>query len=215
MDGMDAGTPVGRPAEDVERRWAAGVVEVRAGADGRRLVGGYAAVFGEMSEDLGGFREIIEPGFFDQVLGDDVRALWQHDNAHVLGRTLAGTLRLGVDERGLWYEAEPPAAQWAADALASIQRGDVTQSSFGFSVAEDRWENWEGQTVRRLRRAASLFDVSPVTFPAYPQTSATVQKRAASLRAQAEAESNGAEVESLRARADLLRAKINLLEVGS
>lgn len=173
-----------------ERRYTAGEVRLaEKDRGGGQMVAGYAARFGELSDDLGGFYEIIEPGFFDGVLDDDVRALWQHDARYVFGRTKARTLILRADEQGLWYAADPPQAGWAQDALESIRRGDVTQSSFGFSVAEDAWEKLaDGTVVRRLVRASALYDVSPVTFPAYPTTSATARDKAAALRAQAAAE---------------------------
>lgn len=145
-------------------------------------IGGYAAIFGKPSEDLGGFIEVIEPGFFDPVLDDDVRALWNHDPNHVLGRTASGTLQIGVDETGLRYEVAPPDAQWARDAVESVRRGDVSQSSFGFLVDVDAWEyNTSGLVLRRLIKCKRLLDVSPVTFPAYAQTTAAVRSQASAL----------------------------------
>jgi HK97 family phage prohead protease len=167
-----------------ETRSHPGRVELRAAPNGARRIYGYAARFEELSEDLGGWREIIDPGFFDGVMSDDVRALWQHEPAYVLGRTAAGTAWLTLDEAGLRYEADPPATGWANDALASIERGDVSESSFSFYVAEDRWDVVGNVVIRRLLKAERLFDVSPVTFPAYPTTSIAVSQRAAELRAQ-------------------------------
>ena len=167
-----------------ETRSYPGRVELRQAASGARRIYGYAARFEELSEDLGGWREIIDPAFFDGVIANDVRALWQHDPSYVLGRTAAGTAWLTLDEAGLLYEAEPSAAQWAQDALASIERGDVSESSFSFMVAEDRWDVVGNVVIRRLLKAERLYDVSPVTFPAYPTTSISVSQRAAELRAQ-------------------------------
>lgn len=172
-----------------ERRYTAGAVELRGRGDAGQRIAGYAARFNVLSDDLGGFREIIDPGFFDEVMGDDVRALWQHDARYVFGRTGAGTLRLTVDDLGLAYEADAPDTSWARDAIVSIERGDVNQSSFGFDVAEDAWESLsDGTIIRRLLRAGALYDVSPVTFPAYPQTTATARDKASALRAQAGAD---------------------------
>lgn len=138
------------------------------------LLRGHAAVFGQLSEDLGGFREQIAPGAFrDAIETDDVRALFNHDANYVLGRNRSGTLRLAEDARGLAIEIDPPDTQTIRDlVIAPIERGDVTQMSFGFSVrpnGQDWAKNDEGQTIRTLKKVR-LYDVSPVTFPAYPQT---------------------------------------------
>lgn len=147
-------------------------VTLRAAGDGKPRLEGYGAVFNSLSENLGGFREKIEPGAFLDVLANDVRALWQHDPGFVFGRTASGTLHLREDSTGLWYEADPPDAQWARDAMASISRGDVSQSSFGFNVDQERWEEDEdGRLVRTILKVKRLYDVSPVTYPAYLDTS--------------------------------------------
>lgn len=135
---------------------------------------GHAAVFGVMSEEICGFREIVEPGAFRQSIGrDDVRALFNHDPSSVLGRNKAGTLRLTEDRVGLAMEVDLPDTTVGRDLRVSVERGDVTQMSFGFRVIEDIWErkteDGVEQEVRRLRQV-QLFDVSPATFPAYPQT---------------------------------------------
>lgn len=148
---------------DIER------LEVRAeeGEKAKRIAG-YAAVFDKLSVVMWGFREKIAPGAFRESLQEDVRALWNHDSNHVLGRTTAGTLRLDEDGHGLKVEIDPPAS--ASGFVESIERGDVTQMSFGFRVLEDKWdEDDEGQDIRTLLRV-KLYEVSPVAFPAYPDT---------------------------------------------
>jgi len=152
-------------------------IEVRAAEEGRsRKLVGYAAVFDQISEDLGGFREVIRRGAFRKTLQEaDVRALWNHDENFVLGRTKSGTLRLEEDERGLKIEIDPPDTQWARDLLVSIERGDVDQMSFAFVPVKDNWtEGRDGKPLRELLEVR-LFDVSPVTWPAYPQTSIQVR----------------------------------------
>lgn len=139
---------------------------------------GYAAVFNQWSEDLGGFRERIAPGAFaDALKTDDVRALFNHNPDHILGRNIAGTLRLSEDSEGLRIEIDPPDTQVARDLIVSMRRGDITQMSFGFSVvmSDQIWEEKEDGTVERTIKRASLFDVSPVTYPAYPQTEVAVR----------------------------------------
>ncbi len=137
------------------------------------MIVGHGAVFNSLSENLGGFREIIAPGAFDDVLGDDVRALINHNSDMILGRTKSNTLKLTVDERGLHYEIDPPATTYAANLLESLKRGDITQSSFAFNVDEDSWdEDKDGRVIRTIKKIKRLFDVSPVTFPAYPEADA-------------------------------------------
>lgn len=153
------------------------VIETR--DDGKKTMRGHAAVFGQLSEDLGGFREQISPGAFADAIGtDDVRALFNHDPNFVLGRNRSKTLRLSEDATGLAIEIDPPDTQYARDLLVSMERGDITQMSFGFSArpgGQDWAKNDAGQTVRTLKKVR-LFDVSPVTYPAYPQTDVAVRE---------------------------------------
>ena len=156
--------------KDIERRYMPS--ELRVEGDESPKIRGYAAVFGELSENLGGFREKISAGAFAKSLDADVRALWNHDPGVVLGRTKSGTLRLEEDERGLFVEIDPPTE--ARSYIESIQRGDVDQMSFGFRVVKDAWEQTDDYSIRTLIEV-DLFDVSPVTFPAYPQTSVAIR----------------------------------------
>lgn len=163
--------------EERERRFTAGKVEVRADGDGKvATVRGYAAMFDRRSENLGGFVEIIKRGAFDDVLRDDVRALFNHDANLILARSKngEGTLRFGADDAGLWYEFTPPDTQAGRDLVVSLKRGDVDQSSFAFSVRREGQE-WKDEQdgklmVRTITKVARLYDVSPVTYPAYPDT---------------------------------------------
>lgn len=134
---------------------------------------GYAAVFDTLSVELWGFREKIAPGAFTNSLGDDVRALWDHQTGVVMGRTKSGTLRLAEDATGLRFENDPPTM--AVREIESIQRGDVDQMSFGFRTLEDTWDIDENDQVIRTLLKVKLYEVSYVTFPAYPAT--TVQAR--------------------------------------
>lgn len=146
-------------------------IETRADA-GEKLIRGHAALFDTLSENLGGFREQVAKGAFAGVLDDDVRALFNHDPNHILGRTNAGTLSIAVDDTGLRYEIQPPDTQTARDLVTSIDRGDIDQSSFAFTVAEDDWEeNEDGVWIRTILKVRRLYDVSPVTYPAYPDAS--------------------------------------------
>jgi len=152
--------------------------ELRLDSEGEaRTIRGYAAVFDSMSQPLMGFREIIRRGAFRKTIKDgDIRALWNHDPNYVLGRKSARTLRIEEDEKGLSTRIFPPDATWARDLMTSIERGDVTQMSFGFRVVKDNWlpAGQDGLPVRELL-SVQLFDVSPVTFPAYTQTEVHVR----------------------------------------
>ena len=159
---------------DLERRAVAlEGAEIETRAEGTKTLRGHAAVFNQLSEDLGGFREQIQPGAFaDAIEKDDIRALFNHDSNYVLGRNVSKTLRLKEDARGLAIEIDLPDTQMARDLAVSIERGDVSQMSFGFSVrpgGQDFAKDDSGQMIRTLKRVR-LYDVSPVTFPAYPQT---------------------------------------------
>ena len=143
---------------------------------------GYAAVFNSVSEDLGGFVEYIEPRAFDNVMDNDVRALFNHDFNYLLGRTSAGTLKIWTDERGLGYEAQLPDTSYAKDLAVLMERGDVTQSSFAFMVDQDRWEvDDEGNYTRYIESVSRLIDVSPVVLPAYQAATSELTEREHSI----------------------------------
>ncbi len=130
---------------DFERRFVtvdALRLERRAEGGGATLVG-YAALFGSLSVNLGGFREQIEPGAFKESISeDDIRSLFNHDEDHVLGRLANKTLRLAEDAKGLRFENDLPDTQTARDLATLIERGDVSQMSFAFRVKPngDRWD---------------------------------------------------------------------------
>lgn len=155
--------------------------EVRAfvADDGKRQIAGYAAVFERDSQDLGGFVERIAKGAFrESIAGNDIRALWSHNSDLVLGRTGNRTLRLTEDDMGLRFELDLPDTTLGRDAFTSIERGDVSGMSFGFSVKrEDQvWARGEpGAPHLRTLLRVNLFEVSPTAFPAYPQTSVSAR----------------------------------------
>ena len=159
--------------KNIEKRAAT----VEAAQEESRMISGYAAVFDSDSEDLGGFTERIERGAFAEAIKvSDVRALFNHDNNMILARTASGTLRIYEDERGLKYEFEAPNTTAGNDVLQMIKRGDINQSSFGFTVEQDSWAKRDGTTYRTIKKVKRLYDVSPVTFPAYPEASVAVRK---------------------------------------
>jgi hypothetical protein len=138
-----------------------------------KTVVGYAALYGQLSDDLGGYREKISPGAFAGVLDSDVRALLNHDPNAVLGRTKSGTLRLFDDPKGLRFELDLPDSPLGQNMRAAISRGDVDGASFRFEVGD---ESWDGDT-RTITSVKALHDCSLATFPAYPAASVELRTR--------------------------------------
>lgn len=193
-------------------------VEIRE-VDGKRRIAGHAAVFNKLSVDMYGFREQIAPGAFTDSLTGDIRALWQHDSARVLGRTTAGTLTISEDNIGLAFEIDPPDTQDGRDALTLIGRGDIDQMSFGFRVMPDgdSWAEGEGGTLIRTLKRVSLIEVSPVTWAAYPDTDVSVLRSAPhwvqrALQAKGVDDSSTADGQA-RARIELMLRELDLLEL--
>jgi len=141
-----------------------------------RTIGGYVTKFNTFSENLGFFREVREqvaPGAFKKTLKeDDIRAFWNHNSDIILGRSTNGTLKLKEDNTGLAFDLDLPDTTAGRDAFISIERGDVTGMSFGFMVRGeeiDRGEDEKAPIIRTLTDI-QLFEVSPVIFPAYPDS---------------------------------------------
>lgn len=166
---------------DIERRYFTEGLEYRAKEDGTGgTLRGYALKFGSVY-DMGWFTEEVDRRALDEADMSDVRVLLNHDPNQILGRTAAKTARVGVDKVGLWYEVELPDSPNGQNARVAIERGDITQSSWGFMLRYtkdsngDRWEKKDGKEHRVLTDVKAVFDASPVTFPANPDT--TVAKR--------------------------------------
>lgn len=164
-----------------ERRTLGGTVEVRSDGDNGPGASGYAAMFDRLSQNLGGFVERVAPGAFAKTIREqDVRALFNHEEQHVLGRLSAGTLRLSEDDTGLRYEVDLPDTTSGRDVAELLRRGDITGSSFGFRVVADEWgETDDGFPLRTLLQV-SLRDVGPVTFPAYSDSTVALRSLAVS-----------------------------------
>ena len=160
--------------DEVERRCLPlAEVELRVDGEDAPKITGYAAVFNTWADIGGWFRESIKPGAFSKTIKEnDIRGLVNHDENFVLGRNKAKTLTLREDDKGLATTIIPPGTTWANDLLVSMRRGDVNQMSFGFIVNKAEY-NFD--TDERLLTDVTLFDVSVVTFPAYPTTSAQVR----------------------------------------
>ena len=150
-----------------------------AGEDERPAIVGRSIVYGALSEDLGGFRERFAPGAVQ--LDDDLLALFDHQTSMVLGRTSAGTLEADDGPDGVDMVAYPPDTTWARDLRISMERGDIKHMSFRFIPIEDDWEVI-GDVVVRTVTKAEILELSVVSLPAYPQTSAQARSRADALR---------------------------------
>jgi len=155
--------------EKIERRYFD--VEIRADADDDFTLVGHPAMFNKLSVDLGGFREKIAPGAFaNTIKEDDIRGLYNHNPLYVFARNKSGTLELTEDKQGLFMRANPADTSWVKDMLITIERGDVSQMSFGFNVLVEEWDEKDQDNIIRTLKEVKLYDVSPVAFPAYPDT---------------------------------------------
>lgn len=151
-------------------------LEVRNDEDDKPKIKGYAAVFDSLSEQLGFFREKIEKGAFSRsIIENEIKALWNHNDDYVIGTKSRDTqtLKLEEDDHGLRVEIDPP--KWADWIVESIERGDVKKMSFGFFVRKDEWDESDPKNPVRTLKEVELLEVSPVTFPAYPETSVTAR----------------------------------------
>jgi HK97 family phage prohead protease len=159
--------------KDIERRDLADA-ELRLAEDNDSpKVVGYAARFGVWTDIGGMFRERILQGAFKKTLKEaDVRALIEHDPMMIIGRNKAGTLRMNEDDKGLAVEIDVPDTSYGRDLIVSMKRGDKTQMSFGFQAIQTN-DNYDEDT--REIKEAKLFDVSVVSYPAYPTTTAQVR----------------------------------------
>lgn len=157
--------------EGAERRVFTAPVEMRASEDG--MIEGVAAVVNSRT-NLGWFDEEIRAGAFDDVLNDDVRVLFNHDPNMVLARSNGGqgTAELFITSEGnLGYRYQTPNTSVGKDLAENIRLGNVSQSSFAFSIDGEEWRKEGGRDVRSITKLKRLYDVSPVTYPAYQDTS--------------------------------------------
>lgn len=169
-----------------ERRSLSYKVSLRTESNGTVFAEGYAAKFNKKSQDLGGFREILAPTAFNRAITEkqDVRMLLNHNPDAIFGRTKSGTLALTTDSIGLRFRCALPETQAAHDLAESMNRGDINQCSFSFSVIQPGGDSWDEEKdgednaiLLRTVRDLNLFDVSCVTYPAYEDTACQVAER--------------------------------------
>ena len=179
---------------------------------------GYAAVFNSLSSPIGGqFRERILPGAFKNVRGEyDIISAVNHDDSQILGRRSAGNLELSVTKRGLRYSITPPDTSYVRDLIENIRAGNVQGSSFEFRVHDggDAWVNDSGEMIRELR-AIDVFEVGPVTRPAYPSTDVAMRSLEAWRAAQDDEDPEEPQEDPApepQTPTDVLREKLSLTE---
>lgn len=192
---------------DAERRFTSVRVEIRAGSSDKRTIGGYAAKFNTLSQNLGGFKETLAPGVFNRAAsrgwpgfdGTGVLARYNHQDDALLGSTASGSLRVSVNDTGLVYEVDMLDDTLSERVYKLVERGDVAKSSFAFIAEDDDWATDDtGYPVRTVIQA-SLGDVAPVNTPAYLDTSTAVRSLARKFDAPVE------EVRAMQEAGDLLR----------
>ena len=182
--------------------------------DGKEVVIGHASVYNSRSEDLGGFYEFIAEGAFtdDLIKKSDVRALINHDPNLVLARSKngEGTLKLTPDTKGLAYSYEMPDLSYAKDLSVNLRNGNITQSSFAFTISSDVWStDDEGNDIRTITGIDKLYDISSVTYPAYAHAESDLIVAQRGLAVYKERKENQKEENDLVKRS-LLKLKIEL-----
>jgi len=161
------------------RTFPADELRVVEGDDGRPRLEGRAIVYNALSEDFGGWRERFLPG--SVRLDDDLLVLFDHDTSMVIGRSSAGTLEAVDGPAGIDVRAWPPETTWARDMRVSMERGDIRHMSFRFRPIKDDVAVVDGQVVRTVTEA-DVSEVSVVSMPAYPQTTAELRSRVEAAR---------------------------------
>jgi HK97 family phage prohead protease len=153
-------------------------LKTRAEPDGQDMyIEGYFAVFNRQTELWPGAYEEVAPGAFDETLGNDIRALINHDTTLVLGRNKAGTLELKADSYGLWGRVKiNPNDSDAVNLYERVKRGDVDQCSFGFNITSEETDWRDDGTVKWTITGIDLHEVSVCTFPAYEETGVQARK---------------------------------------
>lgn len=193
--------------ENAERRFF--VAELRAPEKESRTVEGYAAVFNSDSEMMyGNVIERIMPGAFDSVIDDNAVALFNHDPNLILARNKVN-MTIKQDEKGLYYRFEAPNTTAGNDLLENLRNGNVQTSSFAFVIADEKWtysDDRSKPSIREITKIKRLYDVSPVTYPAYPDTS-VAQRNFAGVIEEKERETKSYLVDIIKRKHELFKLK--------
>lgn len=145
---------------------------------GELYIEGYFAVFNSTYKMWEDAYEQVAPGAFSNTLGEDIRALINHETRLVLGRNKAGTLELKEDSHGLWGKIRiNPNDMDAMNLYERVKRGDVDQCSFGFEILKEETEVKEDGSFLWTIKEVRLYEVSVCTFPAYEETAVSARKK--------------------------------------
>ena len=195
---------------ETEIRSGAESIEIRSNERNDVYAEGYALKFNSLSEDLGGFKEIITPEALKETDFSDVRALLNHNADKVLARSSAGTLDLNVDDKGLKFRFKIPDTTYGMDLAENLRNGNINQCSFGFSLDENgdefRYDEKENIYKRTLNKIKEVVDISLVTYPAYKDSSV-----APALRSLSKIKENEVEQRELEHRKRKLKLELELL----
>lgn len=167
-------------SKEVEKRFITGGLEIRKNDDGTesRTIEGYGVVFDSYSHDLGWFRERVNRSAFENVDMTDVVATFNHDFNQIMART-TNTLSLTIDDKGVKYSFEAPKTTAGNDLLENVKNGNIRGSSFMFTVGEDRWtfkKSTDEVDEREILKVDKLYELGPVTMPAYPETTTSAKR---------------------------------------
>lgn len=194
--------------KDKEIRHLTNNIEVRNDEESEdNIIVGYSLKFNRWSEDLGGFKEIISPGALEGADMSDVRALIDHMPTNIIGRNIAGSLKLEVDDIGLKFRCKLPNTSYARDLMENIRNGNINQCSFAFKV-EDEEIDYDEETdmfTRTVKKFAEILDVSVVTYPAYRDTDVAPAVRSINkIKDEAQEKRDKDEREKLNMKLDLI-----------
>lgn len=194
--------------KDKEIRHLTNNIEVRNDEESEdNIIVGYSLKFNRWSEDLGGFKEIISPGALEGADMSDVRALIDHMPTNIIGRNIAGSLKLEVDDIGLKFRCKLPNTSYARDLMENIRNGNINQCSFAFKV-EDEEIDYDEETdmfTRTVKKFAEILDVSVVTYPAYRDTDVAPAVRSINkIKDEAQEKRDKDEREKLKMKLDLI-----------
>lgn len=146
-------------------------LKTRAEGDSDKYIEGYFIIYNQETELWPGYYERVAPEALNKTLGNDIRALINHDTTLVLGRNKSGTLELKNDGHGLWGSVKiNPNDSDAMNLYERVKRGDVSQCSFGFNILDEEDEWRDDGTIHTTLKEIDLWEVSVCTFPAYEET---------------------------------------------
>ena len=204
---------------EMERRYVEMTLRA-AGDEDKPVIEGDAAVFGVETVVGRWFREKIREGAFTRVLSEkpDVIGAFNHDWNYVLGRTTAGTLRLEQNDKALRYAIDVNSSDSQAMSVwEKVKRGDVSQSSFAFTVRKEEWtepsdDNDEKLALREIVEIGKLFDVGPVPFAQYPEASAQARSKSETFLQESPPQAVSGDAEELATRQQARRRQVDLVE---